>query len=287
MWTEEHKAIVWASDGCRDVGLPDDRDSTTEWRFPDSADAEGIAIFYGGAWLGTAILAPNPKATTVAFVRGVRSWPETLLFAVDAKLPLLADEVREEIIARIQSDGGRAGISLCSSSLNRARGYLVGRLLEAWDPPIDTAEFLVEDFRLKAKTGGAAALRNLISLAPISGVKAIARGCQKLSRRERGEFLQLLLLAVVPEDVRSELGLVPVQRTFIEADDVLLARAVEAAGLDQNFLVSKGGPSIASLARAAVTSGKAADNLVTAMTLNSVSGWLAVHLLRHVAALMS
>jgi hypothetical protein len=288
IWSEEHRAITWASDGCRDIGPPDDQEATTEWRFPGSAEgADGIAIFYGGAWLGTVTLAPNPKAATVTFVRGLGSWPETLLFAIDTKLPLLADDVSEEIIARIQSDGGQAGITLCNGSLNRARGYVVGHLLEEWDPPTGTAEYMVDDFRLKAKTGDAAALRNLISLPPISGVKAIARGCQKLGRRERAAFFQLLLLSVVPEDIRSELGLVPVQKTFLEAEDRLLARAVEGARLDQNFLASKGGPSIASLARAAITSGKRADNLITAMTFDSVRGWLAVHLLRHVAALMS
>jgi hypothetical protein len=292
MWTEEHKAITWASDGCRDIGPPDDQEATTEWRFPGSAEgADGIAIFYGGAWLGTATLAPNPKVATMTFVRGAGSWPETLLFAIDTKLPLLADDVSEEIIARIQSDGGRAGITLCSGSINSARGYVVGRLLEAWDPPIDTAEYMVEDFRLKAKIGGAAALRNLISLAPISGVKAIARGCRKLGRRERAAFFQLLLLAVVPEDVRSELSLLPVQKTFVEAEDKLLARAVEGAGLDENFLASKSGPGIASLARTTLASGTGADglhfNLVTAMTFDSVRGWLAVHLLRHVATSMS
>jgi hypothetical protein len=80
----------------------------------------------------------------------------------------------------------------------------------------------VEDFRVKAQTGATAVLGNLISVAPFCGIKAIALGCRELGSRERAALFQLLMLAVVPENVRSELGSIPAHRTLAEAEDKLL-----------------------------------------------------------------
>jgi hypothetical protein len=291
-WTRQHQAVAWSAYGCRDVGPPDEGGAATEWRFPlDAAGADGIALFHGGEWLGTAMLAPNPKTATVAFICGARSWPESLLFAIDARLPILADEVRRAITARMTSDDGRAAVALCRLPSERARRHAASRLLDVWEPPKSIAEQLVTEFYTKAQAGLSAELGNLLSLAPCCGVKALALGSPRVPPKERASLLQLLLLAVLPEHIGSELGSVAAHRVFGEAESRLLARAVEGAGLDENFLASRAGASVGAIAwaRLATGAGEAAVtphiNLETATTIDPVREWLAVHLLRRLTGL--
>jgi hypothetical protein len=140
MWTEEHKVVAWTSDGCREIGPPGDTRPATEWQLTFTEGTDGIALFHDGAWLGTAVLVPNPKAAAVAFFGGAPSWPDALLFAIDARFPILADDVRRAIVGRMRYDGGRAAVSLCRGPFDARHKYVVGRLLEAWDPPANIAQ---------------------------------------------------------------------------------------------------------------------------------------------------
>lgn len=290
-WTSQHRAFAWGAEGMLELDAPDDISpgTTFGFRVPD-LDIAGVSLFHEKTWLGSAGITAARSGSAATFLRSASNWPECLLFAIDARLPVLSDDALRAVSSRLGSDGGKGAVALCRGSLTRERRYAAGRILASWDPTPRVSEMLVNDFRQKGAAGSPTILATLLALAPACAMKAIARGIQHIGKHDRPRLLMLLGMTALPEAVRGTLGATPPERFLEAAESALLARAMEKTRLDENFLASRVGASIGSLAWGVVTSSSEDTshfNLATAMTIAPIREWLCVHLLRRLAGLVA
>lgn len=289
-WTERHKALAWSERGIVELQPVPRAEGPSDLTFSlPEGDVDGICLFHGGAWLGTAFLAGDAAAATDALLVGAPGWPDTLRLAVAGRLPVLADDVRTKVGARLREDGGRGLLALCRVPPNAATDHALGRLLEAWEPGRKLSGALVEEF-LKMGTDGAAKaplLARLMAAAPCSAMRGLMRGLETTSGRDRRRIVVGLVESVMSGDARCVPAEAPDVRFGAEVERALLAQVIEATGLDHNFLASRVEASIASLAWAnasAASHTRHDPNLATALTLPPIRRWLAVHLLNKLAA---
>jgi len=103
-----------------------------------------------------------------------------------------------------------------------------------------------------------------------------------MTRKDKVGVITSLAAKLLPVDViqSAASGSVP-DHLFADVENLTLAKTVEATRLDEAFLASKGDASIASLAWGAATALRPEmyhPNLATALTMEPVRTWLAVHL---------
>lgn len=121
-WTSRHKAFGWSVSGMTElVALPDAKSESSVLFARPEEDIDGICLFYGEAWLGSATFDGDAKAKLSAFLTNAPQWPDALTLAVQAHLPVLDSGVAAAIGARMRGDGGGGRGSLPDRSGRRTR----------------------------------------------------------------------------------------------------------------------------------------------------------------------
>jgi len=150
---------------------------------------------------------------------------------------------------------------------------------------------LLEGF-LRAERDGSAQgtlLERLVAAAPCSMIRVLAHALQSIPKQERSLAMDKLIRCLVSRDsVGLATGVSGAQ--FAEVvEQALLDHALQATELDHNFLASKLGASIASLAWANASNPipeRHEPNLATVLTMAPARRWLTVHLLAKLAMLV-
>ena len=291
-WTDKHKALGWSRDGITELTPFSGHSNSNELHFvvPDDS-IDGVCLFHGTAWLGTGMLATDPTTATAAFLAKAPSWPGPLQLGMLGHLPILADDVMAWTLARLKGDGGRGVIAMCRAPENLINNHIIGSQLERWNADPTVAEALTSQF-LRTLTGGSTnvtALERIAISAPTSAVRVVAHGVQSVTARDRYNVIESLIRRVLPGDIRNDLRSSTKVRLITDAEQALLAQALDATKFDDNFLAAKSEASIASLAWASASSPTAIrhePNLATALTIGPVRRWLTVNLLARLAALV-
>jgi hypothetical protein len=288
-WTDGHKAMGWSLDGVEDVARIEQSDDRTEIRLaPQSEIPDAISLFHGRAWLGTAYLDPDPIRAVGRLLGSDSGWPDTLRFAVDARLPVLATANLDAIATRLRGDDGRGTVALCKAQPGRVRARVMESVLEYWEPARKLHGKLVADFKssLGDGSGRTTILEMLSAAAPVAAVRVLFFGTEGMTQKDKVSVITALATKLLPADVRQKVASGSVGHFFADVENITLAKAVEATRLDEAFLAARGEGSIASLARAAVAAprpGMYDPKLATALTMEPVRTWLVAHLFSRLA----
>lgn len=293
-WTEMHRALAWSRRG--DMAALTPAGSVTAGnRLVFAATAhpiDGIFLFHGEAWLGSALLAPDGVAAAGSFLSAVADGAAGLRLAVTGRLPVLAAGVIGKARTRLQSGGSTALTALLDSAPDTdAMAHLLGRLLEGWTATSDLAVELVSAFvdslgSISLTGAPLPSLPRLAAAAPCSVVRVVARGVQPLRRHDRAGVAEALIRTLLPPAVRAATAAVPAGAIGAAAEQATLEAAVAVTDFDRNFLGSRADASIASLAWACASQPRPIGhdpNLATALTYAPVRRWLAMHLLARLA----
>jgi hypothetical protein len=200
--------------------------------------------------LGSVILADDVAAATSLFLANAPGWPDTLRLASVGRLPLLAPPVVSATLAKLRTDGGKGLHALGSVPASQASTHAIGRLLERWDAGRKLGEALLEGF-LRAERDGSAQgtlLERLVAAAPCSMIRVLAHALQSIPKQERSLAMDKLIRCLVSRDTVGLATCVSGAQFAEVVEQALLDHALQATGLDHNFLASKLGASIASLA---------------------------------------
>jgi hypothetical protein len=284
-WTKKHTAFAWHEGGMTELAATDTRSGGNELAFamPD-CPFDGVCLFYGMSWLGTAFFAKDAEAAASAFLDTAEAWPTRLEQAVLARLPLLARIARKAIDLRLLTEAGKVLVALCRLPTEACFAHLTGRLLEAWEPKPKLAEAIVARFLAASEIPAQpTVLERLVSDAPCVATRVLALGVQPLSQKQRIQIVAALLARVVPHDLNIP-RTASNGRIDPSVDDALLNIAVSTARLDRNFLIAKSA-GIAALAWESVSdpASPLPQNLATSLTIAPVRRWLAMHLLARLA----
>ena len=291
-WTERHRALAWSEQGVTALMPTANPIASTEISLVSPKEhVDGVCLFHGSALLGTAILADDLTAATSLFLANAPGWPDTLRLAAIGRLPLLAPSVVSATLVKLRADGGKGLQALGSLPASTADSHVIGRLLERWDAGRKLGEALLEGF-LRAERDGSAQstlLERLVAAAPCSMIRVLAHALQSIPKQERSWALDRLIRSLVS---RGTVGLAArvSDAQFAEVvEQALLDQALQTTRLDHNFLASKLGASIASLAWVNASSPapeRHDPNLATVLTMAPARRWLTIHLLAKLAMLV-
>jgi hypothetical protein len=288
-WTDGHKAMAWSLDGVADITRIEQSDDRGEIRLAlQSEIPDVISLFRGRGWLGTAYLNPDPIQGVGRLLGSDSGWPDSLRFAVDARLPILAKANLDAIVTRLRGDDGRGTVALCKAQPGRVRTRVMESVLEYWEPAKKLHGKLVADFRssLADGVGRTTILEMLAAAAPCATVRVLFFGTEGMAPKDKVSVITALATKLLPDDVIQKVASGSVGHFSADIENITLAKAVEATRFDEAFLASKGDGSIASLAWVAATKPRPemhAPKLATALTMEPIKTWLAMHLLSRLA----
>jgi hypothetical protein len=293
-WTERHRALAWSRRGDMTALVPADNVAGAI-RLAFAAPAhpiDGICLFHGESWLGSALLAPDGVAAAGSFLSAVAGGAAGLRLAVTGRLPVLAAGVIGKARTRLRVGGGPALAALLDSAPDTdAMAHLLGRLLEGWTATPELAVELVSAFvdslgSISLTGAPLPSLQRLADAAPCSVVRVVAHGVQPLRRHDRAGVAEALIRTLLPPAVRAATAAVPAGGIGTAAEQATLEAAVAVTDFDRNFLASRADASIASLAWACASQPRPIGhdpNLATALTYAPVRRWLTMHLLARLA----
>jgi hypothetical protein len=288
-WTDGHKAMAWSLDGVEDISRIEQSDDRGEIRLTLKCEIpDVISLFRGRAWLGTAYLNPDPIGVVGRLLRSDSGWPDSLRFAVDARLPILAKANLDALVTRLRGDDGRGTIALCQAQPGRVRARVMESVLEYWEPAKKLHGKLVADFRssLDDGSGRSTMLEMLAAAAPCATIRVLFFGTEGMTPKDKVSVITALATKLLPDNIIQKVASGSVGHFFADIENIALAEAVEATRFDEAFLASKGNASIASLAWAAATKLRPEihhSNLATALTMEPVRTWLMAHLFSRLA----
>lgn len=241
----------------------------------------GIVLSADTEWLGTAYLVQAAGAISQLLLA-----PDTaaaLGFALDARLPVLLDQIRKGLGILLGRNPSLVGV-LLSRLGNPVSQHAAAVLLGTWQPPAEVARSMVQAHLAGSDAPGRAStdLERLGAIVPTALLRVLPYGWDLLSRGERPAVLAGLAVSPLPQVNLSRLAQ-GVGVSLPEVEEGLLAEAVSATRCDPNFLASRSEASVLSLAWRFLTDTKATDmprTLQTALTLPSLRRWLNAALLR-------
>lgn len=221
-WTDGHKGIGWSLDGVEDVARIEQSDDRAEIRLtPQSEIPDAISLFHGRAWIGTAYLNPDPIRAVGRLLGSDSGWPDSLRFAVDARLPVLAKANLDAIVSRLRGDDGRGMVALCKAQPGRARARVMEAVLEYWEPAKKLHGELVADFRssLADGSGRTTILEILAAAAPCATVRVLFFGTDGMMRNDKVSVITALATKLLPADVRQRVATGGVGHFFADVEN--------------------------------------------------------------------